>query len=102
MNDNITYVQQFDHRQPSYSQNNIIQYETQPIEFHPTSVAQYTNSSGQYHTANTTFITSTGQVSQTTIWLLLQLITHLFCFVNLPFVGASNPPKQSNPSSPDP
>ncbi|CAD5220859.1 unnamed protein product [Bursaphelenchus xylophilus] len=64
MNDNITYVQQFDHRQPPYSQGNIIQYETQAIEFHPTSVAQYTPSSGQYHNSNTTFITSNGQELQ--------------------------------------
>ncbi|CAD5215046.1 unnamed protein product [Bursaphelenchus okinawaensis] len=65
MNDNIAYVQQFDHRQPPYSQSNIIQYETQAIEFHPTaSVAQYTPSSGQYHNSNTTFITSNGQEVQ--------------------------------------
>ncbi|KAI6214898.1 BMA-GEI-4, isoform b [Aphelenchoides besseyi] len=63
MNDNITYFQQVDPRSPSYSQGNSIQYETQTIEFHPTSVAQFhTSSANQFHGTNASFIT-TGPVT---------------------------------------
>jgi hypothetical protein len=53
MNENITYFQAVETRPTSYTNgqpNGTIQYESQPVEFHSTSVGQFhTTSANQFH-----------------------------------------------------